>query len=99
MHGEQTELRSRSNSALAASTDWALNITRSLSETLPRAGKPTLAIGGIGQSWLTSRGFRLAGEMAAGLSHELSQPLTAIIAYARSCLRLLADRWLSLRCC
>ena len=32
----------------------------------------------------------LAGEMAAGLSHELSQPLTAIIAYARGCLRLLA---------
>src|SRR5215472_13414374 len=32
----------------------------------------------------------LAGEMAAGLTHELSQPLTAIIAYARGCLRLLA---------
>jgi len=32
----------------------------------------------------------LAGEMAAGLAHELSQPLTAIIAYARGCLRLLA---------
>jgi two-component system sensor kinase FixL len=31
----------------------------------------------------------LAGEMAAGLAHELSQPLTAIIAYARGCLRLL----------
>jgi len=28
--------------------------------------------------------------MAAGLAHELSQPLTAIIAYARGCLRLLA---------
>ena len=32
----------------------------------------------------------LAGEMAAGLAHELSQPLTAIIAYARGCVRLLA---------
>jgi two-component system sensor kinase FixL len=32
----------------------------------------------------------LAGEMAAGLAHELSQPLSAIIAYARGCLRLLA---------
>jgi len=28
--------------------------------------------------------------MAAGLAHELSQPLTAIIAYTRGCLRLLA---------
>jgi two-component system sensor kinase FixL len=32
----------------------------------------------------------LAGEMAAGLAHELSQPLTAILAYARGCMRLLA---------
>jgi two-component system sensor kinase FixL len=32
----------------------------------------------------------LAGEMAAGLAHELSQPLTAITAYARGCRRLLA---------
>lgn len=32
----------------------------------------------------------LAGEMAAGLAHELSQPLTAITAYARGCLRVLA---------
>jgi PAS domain S-box-containing protein len=32
----------------------------------------------------------LAGEMAAALAHELSQPLTAIIAYTRGCLRLLA---------
>jgi two-component system sensor kinase FixL len=32
----------------------------------------------------------LAGEMAAGLAHELSQPLTAIAAYGRGCLRLLA---------
>lgn len=32
----------------------------------------------------------LAGEMAAGLAHELSQPLTAITAYARGCQRLLA---------
>jgi PAS domain S-box-containing protein len=32
----------------------------------------------------------LAGEMAAGLAHELSQPLTAITAYSRGCLRLLA---------
>ncbi len=32
----------------------------------------------------------LAGEMAGGLAHELSQPLTAIAAYARGCLRLLA---------
>jgi two-component system sensor kinase FixL len=31
----------------------------------------------------------LAGEMAAALAHELSQPLTAITAYARGCLRLL----------
>jgi len=30
------------------------------------------------------------GEMAAGLAHELSQPLTAITAYARGCVRLLA---------
>jgi two-component system sensor kinase FixL len=33
----------------------------------------------------------LAGEMAAGLAHELSQPLTAITAYARGCLRLLPE--------
>src|SRR5262249_12095026 len=32
----------------------------------------------------------LAGEMTAGLVHEVSQPLTAIAAYARGCLRLLA---------
>jgi C4-dicarboxylate-specific signal transduction histidine kinase len=32
----------------------------------------------------------LAGEMAAGMAHELSQPLTAIVAYGRGCLRLLA---------
>jgi two-component system, LuxR family, sensor kinase FixL len=32
----------------------------------------------------------LAGEMATGLAHELSQPLTAVSAYARGCLRLLA---------
>ena len=32
----------------------------------------------------------LAGEMASALAHELSQPLTAIAAYARGCLRLLA---------
>jgi two-component system sensor kinase FixL len=32
----------------------------------------------------------LAGEMATGLAHELSQPLTAIAAYGRGCLRLLA---------
>jgi two-component system sensor kinase FixL len=31
----------------------------------------------------------LAGEMAAGLAHELMQPLTAIAAYGRGCLRLL----------
>ena len=31
----------------------------------------------------------LAGEMAGALAHELSQPLTAIAAYARGCLRLL----------
>ena len=34
----------------------------------------------------------LAGEMAGALAHELSQPLTAIAAYARGCLRLLAGR-------
>jgi PAS domain S-box-containing protein len=34
----------------------------------------------------------LAGEMAGALAHELSQPLTAIAAYARGCLRLLARR-------
>jgi PAS domain S-box-containing protein len=34
----------------------------------------------------------LAGEMAAGLAHELSQPLTAITAYARGCVRLLAEK-------
>jgi two-component system sensor kinase FixL len=33
----------------------------------------------------------LAGEMAAGPAHELSQPLTAVTAYARGCLRLLAE--------
>jgi PAS domain S-box-containing protein len=32
----------------------------------------------------------LAGEMAGALAHELSQPLTAIAAYARGCLRVLA---------
>jgi PAS domain S-box-containing protein len=31
----------------------------------------------------------LAGEMAGALAHELSQPLTAIAAYARGCLRVL----------
>jgi PAS domain S-box-containing protein len=33
----------------------------------------------------------LAGGMAAGLAHELNQPLTAIAAYGRGCLRLLAE--------
>jgi len=33
----------------------------------------------------------LAGEMAAALAHELRQPLTAIAAYGRGCLRLLAE--------
>jgi two-component system sensor kinase FixL len=33
----------------------------------------------------------LAGEMAAGIAHELSQPLTAVTAYARGCLRLLTE--------
>jgi two-component system sensor kinase FixL len=33
----------------------------------------------------------LAGEMAAGLAHELSQPLTAITAFGRGCLRLLVQ--------
>jgi PAS domain S-box-containing protein len=41
----------------------------------------------------------LAGEMASALAHELNQPLTAIVAYARGCLRLLkapeADRTLT----
>jgi two-component system sensor kinase FixL len=32
----------------------------------------------------------LAGEMASALAHELNQPLTAIAAFARGCLRLLA---------
>jgi PAS domain S-box-containing protein len=32
----------------------------------------------------------LAGEMAGALAHELSQPLTAIVAFARGCIRLLA---------
>lgn len=32
----------------------------------------------------------LAGEMAAALAHEISQPLGAILAYARGCLRFLA---------
>ncbi len=32
----------------------------------------------------------LAGEMVAGIAHELSQPLTAIGAYGQGCLRLLA---------
>src|SRR5262249_37348551 len=30
-----------------------------------------------------------AGEMASSLAHEINQPLTAIVAYARGCLRLL----------
>jgi C4-dicarboxylate-specific signal transduction histidine kinase len=34
------------------------------------------------------------GEMASNLAHELNQPLTAIVAYAGSCLRRLrSDRW------
>jgi C4-dicarboxylate-specific signal transduction histidine kinase len=34
------------------------------------------------------------GEMASQLAHELNQPLTAIVAYARSCLRRLrSDQW------
>jgi PAS domain S-box-containing protein len=40
----------------------------------------------------------LAGEMAAGLAHEVSQPLTAITAYARGCLRLLAGPALNPSC-
>ena len=34
----------------------------------------------------------LAGEMAGALAHELSQPLTAIAAYARGCLRVLGGK-------
>jgi two-component system sensor kinase FixL len=33
----------------------------------------------------------VAGEMASALAHELNQPLTAIMAYARGCMHLLAD--------
>ena len=34
------------------------------------------------------------GEMASSLAHELNQPLTAIVAYTRSCLRRMSDdRW------
>ncbi len=33
----------------------------------------------------------LAGEMASALAHELNQPLTAIVAYARGCARLLSQ--------
>lgn len=33
----------------------------------------------------------LAGEMASALAHELNQPLTAIAAYARGCLRLMRN--------
>jgi signal transduction histidine kinase len=38
----------------------------------------------------------LAGEMAAGIAHELNQPLTAIAAYASGCVRLLRDNHPSL---
>ncbi len=33
----------------------------------------------------------LMGEMAAGLAHEINQPLTALYAYAKACLRMLHD--------
>lgn len=44
----------------------------------------------IHQSELTQMSrLSLAGEMASALAHELNQPLTAIAAYARGCLRLI----------
>jgi two-component system sensor kinase FixL len=85
-----TEVHSRWSSALAASSYWVLNIiavvvrditSRREAEARNRQHQAQLAH--------VSR-VSLAGEMAAGLAHELSQPLTAIIAYARGCLRLLA---------
>ena len=38
----------------------------------------------------------VAGQMAAALAHEVNQPLTAVIAYARGCLRLLRQQTVQL---
>ena len=38
----------------------------------------------------------IAGQMASALAHELNQPLTAVIAYVRGCLRLLRQQSLQL---
>lgn len=35
--------------------------------------------------------FNLAGEMAAGIAHEVNQPLTAIVNYSEACLNLLSS--------
>jgi len=51
---------------------------------------PDLAVGVLHGRMLQVSRFATIGEMAAGVAHELNQPLTAIANYAQSCERLLS---------
>jgi len=59
-------------------------------ETLLAAGSPRLDAGIMHGRMLQVSRLATIGEMAAGIAHELNQPLTAIANYAQACERLLS---------
>jgi two-component system, LuxR family, sensor kinase FixL len=54
------------------------------------AGRPAEIVGDLHGRMLQVARLATIGEMAAGVAHELNQPLTAIALYAQACERLLA---------